>query len=60
MEYILIKYQNVFELPVEITLHYQGRHFINLILETPLPNEPLYRISMLEHYEIKRKVQKLI
>ena len=60
MDHILTKYQNVFELPTGVPSHCQVRHSIDLIPGTPLPNEPVYRRSVLENDEIKRKIQELI
>ena len=60
MDQILAKYHNVFELPTRVPSHCQVRHFIDLILGNPLPNELVYRRSFLEDYEIKNYIQELI
>ena len=60
MDHILTKYQNVFELPTWVPSHCQVRDSIDLTLGIPLPNEPVYRRSVLENDEIKRQIQKLI
>ena len=60
MDHILTKYQNVFELPTGVPSHCQVRHSIDLIPGTPLPDEPVYRRSVLENDEIKRQIQELI
>ena len=42
MDQILIKYENLFTLPIGVPSHYKIRHTIDLILGTPFPNEPVY------------------
>lgn len=60
MDQIVAKYQNLFKLPTGVPSHCQARHSIDLIPETPLPHESVYRRSPLENDEIKRRIQELI
>ena len=53
MDQILTKYHNVFEVSKGVPSHFQVRHSIDLILGTPFPNEPVYRMLVLENDEIK-------
>jgi hypothetical protein len=54
------EYSYIFSSPSGVPLHCQVKHPIDLTLDAPLPNGPVYRLSLLENEEIKRKIQELI
>jgi hypothetical protein len=49
----LKEYKDIFASPTRVPLHYQVKHAIDLTLSAPLPNDPIYRRSLLENEEIK-------
>jgi len=56
MEKVVDEYEDIFTSPVGVPLHYQVKHSIDLTLAVQLPNGPIFRCSMLENDEIKRKI----
>ena len=56
MDKILQEYHSVFKSLVGVPAHCQVKHSIDLITGTPLPNEKIYRRSVLENDEIKRQI----
>jgi hypothetical protein len=50
---VVEEYLDIFSSPTRLPLHYQVKHPIDLTLEAPLPNGPVYHRSMLENEEIK-------
>jgi len=50
---VVEEYSDIFSSPTGVPLHCQVKHPINLILDAPLPNGPVYRRSLLENKEIK-------
>ena len=54
---ILEEYQNVFQDPNGVPLHYQVKHSIELVPRSSLPNTSLYKIPILENEEIHRQIQ---
>ena len=54
------EYQDIFTSPTGVPLHCQVKHPIDLTPGAPLPNGPIYRCSILENDEIKRKIQELL
>ena len=54
------EYKYMFTSPIRVPLHCQVKHFIDLTLGALLPNGPIYRCSVLENNEIKRKIQELL
>ena len=53
-------HKDIFPTPDGLLLHFQVKHSIDLIPGLPLPNGPVYRRSLMENEEIKRKNQELI
>jgi hypothetical protein len=51
---VMEAYSNIFSSPIRVPLHYQVKHPIDLTLDAPLPNGPVYLLSLLENEEIKR------
>lgn len=60
MENVVEEYEDISTSPVGVPLHYQVKHSINFTPGVPLPNEPIYRHSILENEEIKRQVQEML
>jgi hypothetical protein len=54
------EYSDIFSSPAGVPLHCQVKHPVDLTLDTPLPNGSVYRLSLLENEDIKRKIQELI
>jgi hypothetical protein len=50
---VMEEYSDIFSSPTGVPLHYQVKHPIDLTPGAPLPNEPVYRRSLLENEEIK-------
>lgn len=50
---VMEEYKDIFTSPTGVPLHYQVKHSIDLIINAPLPNWPMYRCSLLENEEIK-------
>jgi len=60
MDKVLKEYEDIFTSPEGVPVHYQVMHSIDLTLGAPLPNGPIYRCSVLENNEIKRRIQELL
>jgi len=60
MDKVVEEYEDIFTSLAGAPLHYQVQHSINLTPGTPLPNGLIYRCSVLENDEIKRKIQELL
>ena len=60
MDKVVEEYQDIFTSPIEVPLHCQVNHPIDLTPGAPLPNGPIYRRSILENDEIKRQIQELL
>ena len=54
------EYEDIFTSPAGVPLHCQVKHPIDLTPGAPLPNGPIYRLSILENDEIKRQIQELL
>jgi hypothetical protein len=50
---VMEEYSDIFSSPTGVPLHFQVKHPIDLTPNTPLPNGPVYRHSLLENEEIK-------
>ena len=57
---VMEEYKDIFTSPNGVPLHYQVKHSIDLTPGAPLPNEPIYKRSLLENEEIKRQIQELL
>ena len=60
MDKVVEEYRNIFSSPTGVPLCCQVKHSIDLTPGAPLPNEPIYRRSILENDEIKRQIQELL
>jgi len=56
---VMEKYNDIFASPIGVPLHYQVKHSIDLTPGMLLPNGMIYRHSVLENNEIKKKMQEL-
>ena len=54
------EYRDILTSPIGVPLHFQVKHPIDLTPGASLPNGPIYRHSVLENDEIKRKIQELL
>ena len=57
---IFEEYQNVFQEPNGVPLHCQVKHSIELVPRSSLPNASVYKRSILQNEEIRRKFWDLI
>jgi hypothetical protein len=57
---VMEEYSDMFSSPTGVPLHYQVKHPIDLTLDVPLPNGPIYCFSLLENEDIKRQIQELL
>jgi hypothetical protein len=53
-------YRDIFSSPIGVPNHCQVKHPIDLTLDAPLPNGPVYHCSMMENDEIKCHIQELL
>jgi hypothetical protein len=53
VDIILDVYTNIFASPTGLHVHFQVKHSIDLTLDAPLPNDPIYRHYIMENEEIK-------
>ena len=60
MDKVVEEYRDIFTSPIRVPLHCQVKHPIDLTPGALLPNGPIYRCSILENDEIKRKIQDLL
>ena len=60
MDKAMEEYRDIFITPTRVPLHYQVKHPIDLTPGASLPNGLIYRRSVLENDEIKRKIQELL
>ena len=52
----LEEYQNIFEAPNGVPLHFQVKHSIKLVPGSSLPNASIYRRSILDNKEIRSQI----
>jgi hypothetical protein len=57
---IVEEHKDIFSSPTGVPLHCQVKHSIDLTPDAPLPNDPVYRHSVMENEEIKCQIQELI
>jgi hypothetical protein len=50
---VVEEYSDIFASPTRVPLHCQVKHPIDLTPDAPLPNGPVYCLSLLENEEIK-------
>jgi hypothetical protein len=50
---VVEEYSDIFSSPTGVPLHCQVKHPIDLTPGAPLPNGPVYHLSLLENEEIK-------
>jgi hypothetical protein len=60
MDKVVEEYEDIFTSPVGVPLHCQVKHPIDLTPSESLPNGPIYRRSVMENDEIKRRIQELL
>ena len=60
MDKVMEEYWDIFTSSTGVPLHCQVKHPIDLTPVAPLPNGLIYRRSILENDEIKRKIQELL
>ena len=60
MDKVVEEYSDIFSSPTEVPLQSKVKHPIDLTPDAPLPNGPVYRLSLLENEEIKRQIQELL
>ena len=60
MDKVMEEYRDIFTSPTGVPMHCQVNHPIDLTPGEPLPNGPIYRCSIMENDEIKRKIQELL
>jgi len=56
MDKAVEEYRDIFTSPTRVPLHYQVKHSIVLTFGVLQHNEPIYRCSIKENNEIKRKI----
>jgi hypothetical protein len=54
---IVEEYKEIFSSPIDVSMHCQVKHPIDLIFGAPLPNRPVYHRSLMENDEIKHMIQ---
>ena len=57
---VVEEYGDIFTSSIGVPLHCQIKHPIDLTPGASLPNGPIYRRSVMEHDEIKRKIQEML
>jgi hypothetical protein len=57
---IVEEYIDIFSSPIGVLTHCQVKHPIDLIPGAPLPNGPIYCLSLMENDEIKCQIQELL
>jgi hypothetical protein len=57
---VVEEYSYIFFSPIEVPLHCQVKHPIDLTSGAPLPNGIVYHRSLLENKEIKRQIKELL
>jgi hypothetical protein len=60
MDKVMEEYEDIFNSPAAVPLHCQVKHLIDLTPGALLPNEPIYRCSVMENDEMKRQIQKML
>jgi hypothetical protein len=60
VDMIMEEHKGIFSPPTEVPTHYQVKHPIDLTLSEPLPNGPVYHLSLMENDEIRRQIQELL
>jgi hypothetical protein len=53
---VVEEYSDIFSTTIGVPLHFQVKYPIDLIPGAPLPNGPVYFLSLLENEEIKRHI----
>jgi hypothetical protein len=57
---IMEEYIDIFSSPTEVPKHCQVKNLIDLTLDAPLPNGPVYCFSLMENDKIMRQIQELL
>jgi hypothetical protein len=57
---VMEEYSDIFSSTTTVPLHYQVKHPIDVMPNTPFPNGPVYHHSLLQNEEIKRQIQELL
>jgi hypothetical protein len=57
---VMEEYSDIFFYPTGVPLHFHVKNLIDLTPDAPLPNGSVYRHSLLENEEIKRKIEELL
>jgi hypothetical protein len=57
---IVGEYKEIFSSPTRVPMHCQVKHPIDITPDAPLPNGPVYHLSLMENYEIKRHIQEFL
>jgi hypothetical protein len=60
MDEIVEDYKDIFNSPIGVHVHYHVKYFIDMTPGGPLPNDPIYKHSVMENEEIKCKIRELI
>jgi hypothetical protein len=60
VDIITEEYRDIFSSPTGVPMHCQVKHPIDLNLDSPMPNGPVYHRSLMENDEIKRQIQELL
>jgi hypothetical protein len=58
-ERIMEEYKDILSSPIGVPMHCQVKHPIDLTLDAPFPNGPVYHRSLMENDEIKHQIQEL-
>jgi hypothetical protein len=53
---IMEEYKDIFSSPIGVPMHCKIKHPIDLTPGAPLPNGPVYHLSLMENEEIKRQI----
>jgi hypothetical protein len=60
MDKVVEESVDIFTSLIEVPLHCQVKHPIELTPGAPLPNGPIYRCSVMENDKIKRQIQEML
>jgi hypothetical protein len=60
VERITKDYRYIFSSLIEVPMHYQVKHPIDITPSAPMPNGPVYRHSLMENEKIKCQIQVML
>jgi hypothetical protein len=60
LDKIIEEYKDIFSSPIEVSMHFQVKHPIDLTPNASIPNGSFYHHSLMENDEIKHQIREML